>query len=278
MRDFTPDEIEEHPGTGGGDRFADFLDQELLPFVESTYRTQPYRLLFGHSYGGSLAFYMLVTRSHLFGGCIAASPNLLIIQPIEERVKKMLEAPGISRKSLYISAGETEGDLGNKISSVLATVKDLSDRDLDWQFEILANEGHSSTPHQTVYNALEHIFREYSSFGESIDGAGLERRFSDLSERLGYEVEPPLSTLVNLGNSALANNRLDQAESIFGLIATLYPDSVWGHVSLGSVYFTKGDLATAETHFREALRIDPDNRYSQDMLREIVGERETGPN
>jgi len=120
-----------------------------------------------------------------------------------------------------------------------------------------------------VYNALEYVFREFSSSGENIDGAGLEKRFDVLSERLGYVVDPPLSVLVSMGNRALSNDRLDQAQSIFELLVSRYPASAWGYVSLGSVFYAKGDTETAGRYFCKTLKIDPHNRYSQEMLREI---------
>jgi hypothetical protein len=49
-RDLTPPSMAEmdnrfSPGGGGADAFISFLSDELIPFVENTYRTRPYRLL-----------------------------------------------------------------------------------------------------------------------------------------------------------------------------------------------------------------------------------------
>jgi len=38
--------------TGGGENFAAFLEKELIPYIDSKYQTQPFRLLVGHSFGG----------------------------------------------------------------------------------------------------------------------------------------------------------------------------------------------------------------------------------
>ena len=38
--------------SGGGDRFLDFIERELFAAIDSTYRTLPYRVLVGHSFGG----------------------------------------------------------------------------------------------------------------------------------------------------------------------------------------------------------------------------------
>ncbi len=74
-RDFTPEVIEGLP-SGGADRFLDFIESELMPFVDENFRTAPHRTLIGHSLGGSLVVYALVERPDLFQAAIAISPAI----------------------------------------------------------------------------------------------------------------------------------------------------------------------------------------------------------
>ncbi len=62
--------------SGGADKFLDFFAKELFPYVESHYRTSPYRIFAGHSLGGLLALHIMVARPDLFNAFIAASPAL----------------------------------------------------------------------------------------------------------------------------------------------------------------------------------------------------------
>src|SRR3712207_3662198 len=64
------------PTSGGADKFLKFIETELIPMVESKYRTQPYRALAGHSLGGLFAVHTLVTKPELFNSYIAVSPSL----------------------------------------------------------------------------------------------------------------------------------------------------------------------------------------------------------
>ena len=38
-RDFSPTRIPQYPNSGGGPAFLDFLEHELIPFIDGTYRT-----------------------------------------------------------------------------------------------------------------------------------------------------------------------------------------------------------------------------------------------
>lgn len=77
-RDLTPTALEARPGSGGGDKFLDFLEKEVMPMVEKNYRTEPFRVFAGHSLGGLTAVYAFVSRPDLFNAYIAASPVLQV--------------------------------------------------------------------------------------------------------------------------------------------------------------------------------------------------------
>ncbi|MDX2153189.1 MAG: alpha/beta hydrolase-fold protein [Bryobacteraceae bacterium] len=77
-RDMTPpteDENEKRffPIRGGADRFLEHLRDELVPFVDRSYRTRPYRILVGHSLGGLFVIHALTSEPRLFQGWIAIS-------------------------------------------------------------------------------------------------------------------------------------------------------------------------------------------------------------
>lgn len=69
--------LPEGEGTGGADRFLDFLEEEVKPFIADRYPVADDRgTLFGASMGGLLATYTLLSRPQMFGGYIIASPSL----------------------------------------------------------------------------------------------------------------------------------------------------------------------------------------------------------
>jgi predicted alpha/beta superfamily hydrolase len=82
-RDYTPThtleggygpEVQRH--SGGGPAFLRFLAEELLPFLDRSYRLDGRRTLIGHSYGGLFGAYVLFTRPELFARYLLVSPSL----------------------------------------------------------------------------------------------------------------------------------------------------------------------------------------------------------
>lgn len=62
---------------GGADRFRKFLDDELLPLIETDYRARSdQRIIYGHSIGGQFVLFAAQTDPGLFWGGIASNPAL----------------------------------------------------------------------------------------------------------------------------------------------------------------------------------------------------------
>src|SRR2546423_4493750 len=62
--------------SGGGPQFVGILRDEIIPFIEASFRTTRDRGLFGDSFGGLLAAYILVTTPALCSRYALSSPSL----------------------------------------------------------------------------------------------------------------------------------------------------------------------------------------------------------
>ena len=64
------------PSSGGAESFHRFLEEELIPSIDESYRTHSFRILVGHSLGGLFAVESLSRHPGLFQATIALSPSL----------------------------------------------------------------------------------------------------------------------------------------------------------------------------------------------------------
>lgn len=82
-RDYTPSHVpkggygpEYQKLSGGADSFLNVLQNEVLPFIDKRYVTDPKaRMIVGHSYGGLFATYAMLTRPGLFRDYLIVSPS-----------------------------------------------------------------------------------------------------------------------------------------------------------------------------------------------------------
>ena len=101
--------------SGGGKDFLAFLEKELIPFIESEYRTDPdQRGLFGYSLGGTFTTYALFSKPGLFKNYFIGSPMLswdnYAIYKFDNTDKLTSSSDTLN---VYISWGELESKEGN---------------------------------------------------------------------------------------------------------------------------------------------------------------------
>ena len=147
-RDFTPTQAADEPTSGGAAVFLDFLEHEIIPAVDRTYRTNPGdRGLLGHSYGGLFALYALEQRPGLFQRIVAASPvagwdHNLLFAAARERLKNL---PRPVR--LDLSAGG-EGDFEKQLmadtTAFARLLDELKPAGLDYRLSFFPGENHNS--------------------------------------------------------------------------------------------------------------------------------------
>lgn len=112
VRDLTPvvDKTWKQYRTGGAPRYLDFIENEVIKYVEDNYRVNSkQRILSGHSLGGSFGAWVLLTKPELFSSYILTSPSLWFkeywIFDVEEQYKlknKHLNA------NVYLATGSLE--------------------------------------------------------------------------------------------------------------------------------------------------------------------------
>lgn len=278
-RDLTPptrvDSLGTFPTAGGADNFLAFISDELKPYIAENYRTRPYSILIGHSFGGLFANHALVHRPDVFNAYISISPSLwwdeqrLVAQAdsafdhVDELVGDFYMTMGNEGNAMLGGALKFAGVLEEKAPSLFR-----------WEFKLMEEEDHGSVPHRSTYYGLEKIFEgwhlhEPVSLYESGGVLAIDRYFEHASERFGYERSTPGGVLRQIGNKALEDKNVADAEAIFSRIAEQTPHSAVGHIGLAEAHILMGHEDVAIEHYKHALSNDPKNREARDKLTEF---------
>jgi predicted alpha/beta superfamily hydrolase len=159
-RDFTPTKTGQEANSGGAAAFLDFLEHEVMPFVDRTWRTMPGdRGLLGHSYGGLFAIYALEQRPTLFQRVIAASPSLewdkrVLLTAARNRLRK-LPAP----VRLDLSSGD-ENDNNECTKAFAKLLDEMKPAGLDYRLTIYRGENHNSVRLVSLPAGLYWVYRK----------------------------------------------------------------------------------------------------------------------
>jgi predicted alpha/beta superfamily hydrolase len=161
--DFSPSPIPESLGGGGGgaELFLDFMEHELIPFIDITYRTIPSdRGLLGHSMGGKFALYALEQRPGLFQRIVAASPALFPGDSLTSEDARRALRGLTATVRLDLSVG-SDDELGfAKTTTAFAHMLDeIKPKGLDYRFTVYPGENHNSVRLASFPAGLYWVYR-----------------------------------------------------------------------------------------------------------------------
>ena len=262
-RDLTPPPADTAlPGSGGADTFLRSIKEELIPYVDAHYKTSPYRVLIGHSFGGIFALNALLKRPDLFNSYVIISPSLWWGKDtLVNQVLGLLKNPTKGKTFVY----ETVGNEGPRMVTPALRLKELIDNrpadGLEWKIKLMDAEDHGSIVHRSIYDGMEFIFSPWRFRGSLVAAgmAGLERHFRELSDRYGYQIDVPELVVNNLGYQYLFQNRLEEAIDVFKWNVQHYPDSWNVYDSLGEAYAKKGETRLAIENYEKSIVMNPNN-------------------
>lgn len=162
---------------GGAALYADYLRQQVIPFVLNNYQVDPKRKLFvGHSYGGLLGAQILLTQADTFDTYILSSPSLWFDDKMMFKLEQQYATNHKDLKArvqLYaaeyeqIKPGSRYARRVSIVDDTLLFEKTLKSRNypgLQIQSQIIADEDHLSVFPAMISRALLKLLPGYGPY------------------------------------------------------------------------------------------------------------------
>ncbi len=256
---------------GGAENFSQFIEKELIPYIEDNYAVSNFRTLIGHSYGGLFTIYALLKNPNLFANYLAIDPSLdWDGQKLLNESQKILSSQKYEGKSLFMSLS---GQLHMQDSKITIdnVMQDTTDFTLfarsniafsnlvrqnaknglsfDWRF--YPNDIHGTIPFPSIRDGLISLFEWYqmentdkfNSFDtpkEELMGI-IKYREKKLKDHFGYPEPPYPEELLNmLGYMNMDMQQIEKAKMYFELAIEYYPESANACDSMADYYEAQG--------------------------------------
>jgi hypothetical protein len=170
-RDYTPTFIPQDslpssvrlmtPASGGASKFLQFIKDQLIPAIETKYRTDRNdKTLVGHSYGGLFCFYTLFSDPMLFNRYVILSPALLwdndFVLREENDFSKLHKSLNVR---IYTAVGSLEPDyILTEWQKLISAILSRNYSGLSLKDEILPNETHYTMIPFMSTHGLKYVF------------------------------------------------------------------------------------------------------------------------
>jgi predicted alpha/beta superfamily hydrolase len=165
-RDLTPGHdtiFAKGQNTGGADNFLKFIQYELFPVVNRTYRTDPdSSAICGESLGGLLNSYILWKQPEMFKSYIIISPSLIWN---DKRVLKLESEYFVNHKELNKTVYIAYGSLDSKeviispTTELIQMIQMHNYNGLRMVTRVFEGETHMSVPSVAITNGLKTLFK-----------------------------------------------------------------------------------------------------------------------
>jgi predicted alpha/beta superfamily hydrolase len=301
-RDLTTSELYERRGqaynqeNGGAEKFAQFIESELIPFIEDKYPVTNYRTLIGHSYGGLFTVNMLLNHTDIFENYLAIDPSMdWDEQKLLQESKEILSQNSFVGKSLFVSLGgqlhmadtditidnvmkdTTEFTLFARSNIELSKIVEANkENDLDFYWKFYPNDLHGTIPLPSIMDGLIDIFSWYQM--EDINKFNdpetpkevlydiIKRREVKLKKHFGYAVAPYPNFLLNMsGYMSMDMGNPDKALMYFQLNTEYYPEDANAYDSLADYYEAQNDTENALKNVIKAYELSGSDYHKKRM-------------
>jgi len=274
----------EYPSAGGATAFADFLVDEVIPFVRSKYRTLPGTVLAGHSFGGLFALETATKRPGVFTGVIAMSPSLWWNDSSVVATYYGAFAKSAKPLRLFVTTGGYEGDIDRTTTRLELRLDSLKSSPIAFGHRRYPDDTHGLTPAPSLADGLRFVFDPISvaklpiaALNPSIDSAGFVaainesiRQYAASARTVGADERLPESELNDLSYGILhVLKKPGLAAWVVRKNAELYPQSANVYDCLGDAVLAAGDTTAAMAHYRRAITLGVGQQAVSESTRKL---------
>jgi predicted alpha/beta superfamily hydrolase len=130
--------------TGGSEKFKEFIINELIPYVDNSYRVSRERALIGHSQAGLFTTWMMLKSTSVFDKYMILSPSLWVDNRSIIRQKHKINT--LSKTTVYFAVGSLEYDSnGSMVQDLELLYSSLpKSKNINSKIEIIDDEDHVS--------------------------------------------------------------------------------------------------------------------------------------
>jgi len=259
--------------SGSGSQFFEFIGQELFPYLESKYRTLPFRVIAGHdTTAGFLNFY-LYKDNPIFNGYISLGPEMA--PEMESRVADRLSK--LTKPVFYYQAtGENDlAEINEKATELDTNIKAIPNQKFGYLNDTFKGASHYSLVIKAIPNALYFIFDGYQPISMlefqnkilKLDSGYTDyliKKYEDLNTKLGLQIKPRLSDFKAIEAAIMKNKAYPEFQTLAAYANKQYPKTILGTYHQAMYYEKTGNFKKALKEYQKA--------FTQEEVRELTKE------
>lgn len=156
------------PNIPNAKKFLEFIEDELIPYVEDNYQTSQERIICGQSLSGVFVLYGLLTKPEIFDSYIISSGGFPACEEYFKRLyQTAFQEPGrFYGKKVFITQGledplDPDGIGHQQMLDFSDSVRENIGNSISYKYSVYPHEGH--VPYHSLYDGLKYIYTANST-------------------------------------------------------------------------------------------------------------------
>jgi len=275
FEDCSFDEVNGLP-TEKGKQFFEFVGMELLPFIESNYKTAPFKMFIGYDITANFGNFYLFKEKSLFNSYVSISP--ILAPEMETRIPTRLGA--IEQKIFYhlIVEGEKSKNT-SQIAAMDSALKTLDNEYLHYYYDKYESADHISITTYGIGKAFDDVFRMFKpitrkEYKEKILKSEepvfkyLEDKYATIEDFFGFKKTTDLNDVVAIYAGIRKKEDTDSLKPLSDLCKKEFPKTMLGFYFEAEYYEQIGEPKKALRTFEKAFGMDEIDFLTKEMALE----------
>lgn len=298
-RDLTTSKVNMRRGSsfkkesGGAENFTEFMENELIPYIDNKYKSLGHRTLIGHSYAGLFTINMLINHKHIFQNYIAIDPSLdWDNQKLLKEAKEKLTSESYKGKSLFVSLAAEQLHIWDEEVTMENIMNDSSEftlfarsiiefsnytksqkkNGLNFSWKVYNEDLHGTVPLPSIRDGLIFLFewyqfkspQKYNNPATPIEElvSLLKKQEQIYSQNFGVPTAPMISELLSgYGYMNMQMEQYEKAFMFFQMNIKYNPKNPTAYEAMADFYEFQKDKENTLKYLNKAFNLSGENYY-----------------
>ena len=264
-----------------GANFFEFISMELLPHINSAYRTENFRVVVGHGETANFINYFMLKPKPLFQAYITISPSLA--PSMNDYISQRLQQYETKLFYYLATASNDIKAIKKDVETLNTTITSIDNKNILYNFDNFEGATHYSAPAHAIPKALESIFyvfqpiskKEYKESILTLETSPIEyllEKYKVISDLFGIEKQILINDFKAIAAAIKKKEQWEYFEDLGKLARKEYPDTVLGNYYLARFYEETGQPKKAMRTYRSAYVFEEVAGITKDYMLERADE------
>lgn len=258
-----------------GAAFFEFLGQEMMPWLDSNYRTASFRIVIGHDLTANFMNYYLFKDNSLFQGYISISPELA-----PSMATRLTERLGLIKEKIFYYLATSSDDikvLREEIEELNTDLKAIGNENFKYSFDNFEGASHYSLVGRAIPKALEDIFavyrpiskKEYKEVISKLPGSPydyLVDKYATVEQLFGLKDQIRVNDFNAVFTAIKKKKDWESLEKLGKLARVHHPETLLGNYYLALTLEETGQPKKAMRMYQNAFLLEEVGSLTKDLM------------